>query len=818
MRKLASFIAKRRNLILAIMLLITAVCALFVQNVSINSDMTKYLPSDSSMKTGIDIMESEFPDTEDTYTIRVMFENLEEAEKPKIDAELSGMENVESVSWEPDDPAYSTGEYTLYVLTTKYGYDTAEEAQIESDVAAQYADRQVVVKNNDDSRSGIPPFVLVIALTILMTILFISCDSFMEPFIFLATIGVAIVINSGTNYILGEVSEITSGIAAILQLVLSMDYSIILMSRFRQELTRHDSRKDAMVAALAGAFSSIASSAFTTIVGLLMLVFMSFTIGADLGVVLAKGVLCSLICVFLVLPSLILLFDKAIRKTTKRKKVKTVQRRNPLDVLGAFEARHNKAISVFFVVLFAGAYFLQTTTRIAYTLSETDPIADVFPADNQIVLVYENGDDAAVTKLAESLSDDAVRSVSSYSTTLGKQYSAAELADSLPNMDGGIDISPEMLNTIFYDYYRGDEQIALTLDELGRFISEDVTNSDALSGSFDVGALSGIGSLQSIPDASAGEKAYTSTELAEIVSDMAGEKIDESKLQLLYLYYGGIKLSDPSWTLSIDELIHFLSDDLLNDARFADMIDDETRVEVADAATKADDGIAQLRGNENSRLIITTSLPAESQETTDFIAGLDSRCKAELSGEYHLVGNSVMVYEMESTFNGELLLITLLTALAIFAVVALAFRSFVIPLILVLIVQCGVFITVSVIGLQGSSIYYLALLIVECILMGATIDYGILFTTYFRTMRKTLDLKEALCAAYRGSIHTILTSGSIMVFVTAIVGRFFGNATIEQIVSTVSIGCFSAIVLILFILPGILATFDRFIVRTRNKA
>ena len=130
---------------------------------------------------------------------------------------------------------------------------------------------------------------------------------------------------------------------------------------------------------------------------------------------------------------------------------------------------------------------------------------------------------------------------------------------------------------------------------------------------------------------------------------------------------------------------------------------------------------------------------------------------------------------------------------------------------LVLIVQCGVFITVTVVGLQGLEIYYLALLIVECILMGATIDYGILYTSYYREKRESMSVRDALIAAYRGSIHTVLTSGSIMVLVTAVVGKFFGNPTIEQICRTISIGAFSAILLILLFLPGMLALFDRWV-------
>ena len=157
-----------------------------------------------------------------------------------------------------------------------------------------------------------------------------------------------------------------------------------------------------------------------------------------------------------------------------------------------------------------------------------------------------------------------------------------------------------------------------------------------------------------------------------------------------------------------------------------------------------------------------------------------------------------------------------MTAISIFIVVALTFRSFIIPAILVLIVQCGVFVTVSAVGLFGGSIYYLALLIVECILMGATIDYGIVFTSYYREARAEMDVKNALVAAYNGSIHTVLTSGSIMVLVTMVVGPLFGNPPIEQIVKTLSVGALSAIILILFMLPALIAVFDRW-VRKKQK-
>lgn len=172
-----------------------------------------------------------------------------------------------------------------------------------------------------------------------------------------------------------------------------------------------------------------------------------------------------------------------------------------------------------------------------------------------------------------------------------------------------------------------------------------------------------------------------------------------------------------------------------------------------------------------------------------------------------------MQYEMSLTFQDELNAITLLTAVAIFIVVAITFRSLIIPLI----IQAGVYATVAIIGLQGYSIYFLALLIVQCILMGATIDYAILYTSYYREKRKTLEIEDALMAAYDGSIHTIFTSGLIIILLIGLVGYAFSNPTVGQICQTISKGALCATILIVFILPGILAVFDKLICGKKTR-
>lgn len=1051
MQKIAAFIVKKRRLLLVVMLALAVVCAALMPFVGINTDMTKYLPDSSQMKIGMDRMNEAFPNVAETYTIRVMFRGLDARDKLAIREQLAEIPNVDSVAYEPDSDDYNRGDATLYKLTTQYDYKSDEEAQIERDVADRFDGYDVSVRSDDTSTPDIPPIVFILSIVLVTTILLIACPSYFEPVLFLITIGIAVLINQGTNIFLGETSDVTASISAILQLALSMDYSIILMNRYRQELQADPDREAAMTRALAAAFGSITGSSVTTIVGLLMLVFMRFKIGMDLGIVLAKGVLCSLLCVFTVLPGLILWADKLVRKTTKKPRAPKRERRSVLAALGRFSYRWRGAIAAAFVLLFAGTYILQLSTQIAYTLTDADPVAEVFPPDNPIVVLYNNADEDAVAALADRLeADPNVKSAMAYSTTLGRQYTAAQMVNVVGALDASIPVSADMLGMIYYDAHSGGRAVTIPAGQFLRFVTDHVANNAAFAPYLDAGMTANLQTLQKFTDpaaltqqrtaesladflgmdaadakqlmlyyytqhgdastggmtlpafsdflvnevltdstmadmvdASAREQAATlqtftdvsamttprgcdeiaqmlgmdedtvrllfvayhtlngdlltgdwnvsmqtlvnflaehsallddaqaqqitmlsriingsvdgtsySAELSDLLGMDAGQvrqlyllytsrhgdtsgwtlsvqqfvdflcqevlpdarfadqlsgvdtsqlqsartvidavasgrsytaaelanlfqglssKMDRGTMELLFLYYASVYSSDASWTMSMQELFDYLQNDLLTDARFASFLTDDMRAQITDAQTMLTDAVTQLRGSNYSRLVLTTTLPGESDETSAFIAQLMQDLDAVTTGDYYLIGNSAMVYEMENSFDSELLLITLLTAASIFLVVVFTFRSLVIPALLVLIVQCGVFITVTVVGLQGLEIYYLALLIVECILMGATIDYGILYTSYYREMRESMSVRDALIAAYRGSIHTVLTSGSIMVLVTAVVGKFFGNPTIEQICRTISIGAFSAIILILLFLPGMLALLDRWV-------
>lgn len=1072
MKKAAGIIVGGHKFFLVFMLIITVLCGLLIPKVEINTDMTKYLPDDSSMAQGIEIMKENFENMTTTQTIRVMFKDLNEEQIVAVKDYLEKVDNVDSVSYVADSEDYNKDGYTKFVVNTSFNYGSPEEVEIEKTIKKAFSAYDMELMNDNTSSMDMPWAMIGIALAILLAILFIMSGSWFEPILFLIAIGFAVVINMGTNLILGSVSQITMSIAAILQLVLSMDYSIILMNRYRQEKTNYDDNEDAMKVAWQGAFSSVMSSGMTTVIGLIMLVFMSFKIGMDLGVVLAKGVFFSMFCVLTVLPALILIFDEKIEETEKK------EVHIPMGLLARFQYKARKPIAIFFVVLFVVSFFAQNLSKTVYTLSPEDPIADVFTPSNPIVVLYNNEDEQKISELAVEIEkDENVKSVMSYSTTLGREFTSQGMVDMIDSMGIPMSIDSSLLDVIYYAYY-GGKLLPMTASEVMKFISDEVVtnpmfsgfinsdmqssidsikifsdakelttpkNADGLAATFgmpsddlkqvfvlyysekgganygtmtmsqfasfivnDVSAneqyasmfdeetksqlsqletlankdaitqkigpdemaqvmdfskddalllyayhyeyvktggnvvyddviadylawnivecnhkmsvselisfvdenkstfgsmmeadqLSQIETGKKIVNATLSGKAYTPSQMADIVgfdstqikqlyllytcqygdtsswklsiqnfvkfvdssvltnadyasffdadtadklksakaiinavvsgkaytaSEMANllsglsDELNESTVEMLYLYNSGLKNSNPEWTLTIEEMFRYVSEDMLNDPRFSVFLDESMKNDIRGMKTQLDDGINQLLGKNYSLMMIETSLPTESEETSKYIENITALLNNNLENKTYLIGNTPMSYEMEQSFDKELLTITLLTAVAIFLVVLFTFRSLLIPASLVLLVQCGVYVTMTVNGLAGYSIYYLALLIVQCILMGATIDYGILFTNYYRENRKTMDIQGSLLSAYNGSIHTVLTSGLIMVVVTGAMGLSPVDPTIAQICRIISIGALSAILLILFILPGLIATCDRFVTKDKKN-
>lgn len=443
MKKTASFLIDKRFWILGLMLIITAACAFLAPKVEINSDMTKYLSGSSNMKQGLDIMRSEFGDEEEDYSIRVMFEGLSDEEKASMSGRLENIEYVDSVDYDAGSADYNRGEHTLYVLHTEYEYGSEQEAAVEAALSADFAEHGMKFANNDNLENSVPDWLLMTAFAILLVILFIMCASWIEPLLFLSVTGAAVVMNLGTNIILGHVAGLTASVGPILQLILSMDYSIILLNRYRQARAYEPDRKKAMKDALSKSFAPIASSALTTVVGLAVLVLLDFKMGPEIGIVLAKGVFLSMVCVFTMLPALILAFSDLIKKTEK----KTF--RPQMRWLAGFSYKARYVIPFVFLAVFVCVSFLQNRTPVTFTVDRADPLAGIFPKDNATVLVYENSDEAGIDSIISELGEGGhIRAVAGYTNTVGKEYTASGMAGAIKDAGNEFSLDPAVISAV----------------------------------------------------------------------------------------------------------------------------------------------------------------------------------------------------------------------------------------------------------------------------------------------------------------------------------------------------------------------------------
>ena len=1180
MKKITDFIVNKRYLILILFLIFTVSSLLISSKVNVNYDISKYLPSSSETRIGMDIMDSEF-DT-NLSTLNVMVKDIK-----NVDDSIKYLENIKNIS---KVETKTKGDYTLFILTLNVK-DDSKEASVVYDSVSEYFSSKLVDTSGDVSdynKSVLPFYIIVLAVASALVILVIMCESYIEPFLFLIAILIAVALNSGTNIIFSSVSNITNSISAILQMALSMDYSIMLMNRYRQERATKD-KIPAMKDALYHSFKAISSSSITTVVGLIALVFMSFTIGRDLGFVLAKGVFLSLVSIFTVLPCLILMCDKLIFKFKKKSPI------IKLNKVGKISYKLRYPALILFIVIFITSYFLKGNLQIVYTSSGTDEIEDVFTLNNQMGIIYENKDEETISSYCKKLEENGnVDEVLCYGNTINMPLTYDKLNDKLNDLGYDTNVEDYLLKIVYYHYNNKLENNKINLNELLKFIKSDIykndkmnkdidnnmksdidllsnftytnkvnkkrtikelsdilsikedvvkdlmvyynskntdkkmtikefvafmnsyvlsskykssvtnemkndlnkiskfidsdtinkkmdskeisnlfgideslvkslftyylskgniedaltlgefalianntldtgyevsdevkddlelllklsdkdtineemtiskiaeffeiqeyepylslitqkpitpikfvetilnsplylsfitsnspelepklkkayfimnsTNNDTkytyeeistnlgididmvknvysvylssslkltplefidfilsnkddeiLKGNLDSNTLNELTLLKTIMESVLNSSTYTYKELSKvlnidsnslslvyslydlqnksldisykdfidflvndvsknpqyknnfdeeslnrlqtvntIINDSINNKkytkdevynilsklsnnLDNDLIDLVYIYYGSKNEYNKDWTLTIEEFSRYLNEEILNDKRFENYIDDSMKEDILNSKDSIKDAKELLIGDKYSRVVINTNLLPESKETFEFIKNIKDDLSSETS-KFYVVGDSLVAYEMSNTFNSELNFITILTMIFIFVVVVVTFKSILIPIILVLLIECAVFLTMGILSFMGS-VYFISILIVQSILMGATIDYAILYTSYYIEAREKNDIKTSIINAYNNSIHTILTSALVLIIVTFIVGKF-SSAVASKICMTLSEGTLCSALLILILLPAVIAACDKFLIKKHKK-
>ena len=301
MLKIATFIVDKHRAFYFLFAAALALCIISIPKVRVNNDISSYLPSDTETRRGLTLMDEEFI-TYDTEKILVTTVTEETAEKLK--KKIERVDGVKEVEFENDEEHYKQSS-AMFTVTLSVRDDLDRELEIVEDIKKQLDgyDFYAYSDSIDDSSRKLESemtVILAIALIIIIAVLLFTSKSFMEVPIFLIVFGVAALLNMGTNYLLGEISFITKSVAVVLQLALAIDYSIILSHRFAEEKETKNAY-DAIVTALSKAIIEISSSSLTTLAGLAALMIMQLRIGMDMGLVLCKGIICSLLTVFLIM-------------------------------------------------------------------------------------------------------------------------------------------------------------------------------------------------------------------------------------------------------------------------------------------------------------------------------------------------------------------------------------------------------------------------------------------------------------------------------------------------------------------------------------
>lgn len=430
LKKVAHFIVQRGRIIEKFFIAMTILCAVCYPFVGVNYDLSKYLPDFAPTKQALDVMEKEFG-----YPgmARIMVKDVTLPEARTIRQRISRVDGVDLVVG-PDLAAnvYSTDAFIKNSLTDRFYKDRNAVYQIifedgDSDASTHkaineiygivgkdrgcFAGSAVSSKERQESITREIAMAIGMAVVIIWLILTLTTTSWFEPFLFILVMVVAIVLNMGSNIMFGRISFFTFSTAAILQLAVSMDYSIFLLHTYTAIKQSGVDSRPAMEAAIEKSCSSILASGATTIVGFLVIALMKFTIGRDVGFVLTKGIVCSLVTVLFLMPTLILRFDKKIEKTAHRSFLP------PLDGMGKLMYRIRIPVLAVAALCAVPCYFGQSMNYFYYgddalgsgpgtrVYEDSRAIEDVFGKSNVIIAMVPNGNVIKERRLTDELED-----------------------------------------------------------------------------------------------------------------------------------------------------------------------------------------------------------------------------------------------------------------------------------------------------------------------------------------------------------------------------------------------------------------------------
>ena len=783
--RFSSFVVRARWAFIALFLVAMILCAVFIPMIEVKYDLSSYMPEDSKTNIALSLLKEQFDDKGMAY---VMVKGVSEEQATELAGTIGSIDGVNMATFIPGSPTSYNEESQSALFTvilddydsTEGAFaaveniiDTLDEGGYENYLTGQSAYSYFTRLETEDSMLKIG---IVIVVAILLILLFTS-RTYFELVPMLAVFGVSVLLNMGTNAIFPGISYISNLITIVLQLALSLDYSIILLHRFMEERQVYADVKQALSVALSKGIVEILSSSLTTIAGLLALALMSLPIGVEIGLALAKGIVASLISVIFLMPALLSFSDKPLKKSEHKNFVPSVVKSSRAIV------KARKVIVPLFlvIVVLAGVGQGFNTYSFNYNsgsmiVSGQDAIKEAgFGTLNTLVVVVpREGGVEKEKQLIEAIVEDggefdkdgivndtninAIAYTEMMGIGFGDCLTKAQIQESIAPLLGQADLSgmgikaediDAMIGVLFDDYCEQNgitpaEDTSVMVADLLDYMTDDIGDS--------------VVSLM-------GSKLFAA--LKEV-----GVKID----------FGAPGLLDKAETFY----------DMLAQVRF---------------------GIDNLRSADYSRITFTLDAGVEDEASFALIDRLYAGL-GEYYEEFYITGESVACYDMADYFEVDNMVVCLCTLGFILVILLFTFRNFSLPIILALAIQGGIWINFAIPFLAGNSVTFIGYLIITAIQMGATIDYAIVLTNRYRTTKHLYpDRYTAMAESENAVFSTIITSGSILT-ITGFALGIAASGVVAQLGILLGIGTLASILIVLLILPSLLLVTEKLVEKT----
>lgn len=497
MIKLSKAIVKHRLLILIIAAVLIIPSVIGMAGTRINYDMLSYLPDDIETIEGQDILLKDFGKGAFSF---VIVDGMEDKDISKLRGKLEKIDNVDSVIWYdslmdisvpkevlPDEiyNAFNSGDSTVMAVFFKTSTSADETMQAIKEIrktagkSCFVTGMSAVVTDLKDLCEHEEPIYVGLAVLLCCAAMMLFMDNWIVPFVFLLSIGSAILLNLGTNYFLGEISYITKALAAVLQLAVTMDYSIFLWHSYEEQKARYSGDKQrAMAHAIKATMSSVFGSSVTTIAGFIALCFMSYTLGLDLGVVMAKGVLLGLIGCITTLPALILVFDKLLEKTMHKPLMP------PLNALTGFVVKRSWIFILVFALLVvpASVCYNRANKEVYYDMTQSIPddmecaianskLKDEFAVGStHMLLVSADTDGKSIRNMMSEMErTDGVKYVLGVESVVGSLIPEEVIPDSVKNILQSENWKLYIINS---EYTTASDEVNAQISELNKILKK----------------------------------------------------------------------------------------------------------------------------------------------------------------------------------------------------------------------------------------------------------------------------------------------------------------------------------------------------------